>query len=141
VTGLTDVRPTATLVHQFPGAFCGVPTIVGHYLVQSVPGIHGYIVLDIADGAKPREVSRLTIKDKYSPHWTGWDPVARRMVATSGEAGDRTYLLKLDDKTGALTIDADFRGDDGQPGFSFAKRSWPHGWTGEGRPHGAVFSR
>jgi hypothetical protein len=141
VTGMSEAKPTATLVHQFPGAFCGVPTIVGHYLVQSVPGIHGYIVLDIADGTNPREVSRLTINDKYSPHWTGWDPISRRVVVTSGEAGDRTYLLKLDEMTGALTIDNDFRGDDGQLGFSFANRAWPHGWTGEGRPHGAVFSR
>jgi len=141
VTDIAAARPTAKLVYQFPGAFCGVPTIIGHYLIQSVPGIHGYIVLDIADGAKPREVSRLTITDKYSPHWTGWDPISRRVVVTSGEQGDRTYLLKFNELTGALTIDNDFRGEDGQPGFSFAKRAWPHGWTGEGRPHGAVFSR
>jgi hypothetical protein len=141
VTGMESAKPSATLVHQFPGAFCGVPTIISHYLVQSVPGIHGYIVLDIADGAKPREVSWLTINEKYSPHWTGWDPISRRVVVTSAEQGDRTYLLKLDEKTGALTIDEKFRGDDGQAGFSFAKRIWPHGWTGEGRPHGAVFSR
>ncbi len=141
VTGMESAKPNATLVHQFPGAFCGVPTIIGHYLVQSVPGIHGYIVLDIADGARPREVSRLTINEKYSPHWTGWDPISRRVVVTSGEPGDRTYLLNLDEKTGALTIDDEFRGDDGLAGFSFARRTWPHGWTGEGRPHGAVFSR
>ena len=86
-------------------------------------------------------MSRLTINDKYSPHWTGWDPISRRVVVTSGETGDRTYLLKLDETTGALTIDNDFRGDDGRPGFSFANRAWPHGWSGEGSPHGAVFSR
>ena len=63
------------------------------------------------------------------------------MVVTSGQRGDRTYLLKLDEASGALTIDEAFRGDDGQPGFSFASRRWPHGWTGEGQPHGAVFSR
>ena len=51
------------------------------------------------------------------------------------------YLLKLDENSGALTIDEAFRGEDGKPGFSFAKRAWPHGWTGEGQPHGAVFSR
>ena len=141
VTGLESARPTATLVHLFPGAFCGVPTIVSHYLVQSVPGIHGYVVLDIADGTKPVEVSRLTISDSYAPHWTGWDPVSHRLVVTSGQSGDRMYLLKLDEATGAISIDDTFRDLDGKPGFSFATRDWPHGWRGEGKPHGAVFSR
>lgn len=141
VSGIESPSPTAKLVHQFPGSWCGVPTIVGHYLVQSVPDIHGYIVLDIADGSKPVEVSRLTINEEYSPHWTGWDPQSRRLVVTSGRSGDRMYLLKLDETTGALTIDTAFRDADGIPGFSFARRAWPHGWTGEGKPHGAVFSR
>jgi hypothetical protein len=141
VTGLANGPLRSKLVHLFPGDNCGVPTIVGHYLVQSVPAIHGYVVLDIANGDRPKEVSRLTISDTYAPHWTAWDPRSRRMVVTSGQRGDRTYLLKLDEASGALTIDEAFRGDDGQPGFSFASRRWPHGWTGEGQPHGAVFSR
>lgn len=141
VTGMDTPMPTAKLVHKFPGDFCGVPTIVGHYFIQSVPAIHGYVVLDIADGAHPREVSRLTIDAKYDPHWTGWDAKAKRLVVTSGQSGDRMYLLKLDEKTGALTLDETFRDSDGQVGFSFASRAWPTGWTGEGKPHGAVFSR
>jgi hypothetical protein len=110
-------------------------------MVQSVPSIHGYIVLDIADGDRPVEVSRLVIDDKYEPHWTAWDPKSRRLVVTSGRAGNRMYLLKLDEATGKLSIDETFRDADGKPGFSFAKRDWPHGWTGEAKPHGAVFSR
>jgi hypothetical protein len=141
ITGLDGSRPTAKLVHQFPGSWCGVPTIVDNFLIQSVPSIHGLIVLDIADGDRPVEVSRLTISEKFDAHWTAWDTVSRRLVVTSGQAGDRMYLLKLDAATGALSIDEAFRDADGQPGFSFAKRNWPHGWTGEGKPHGAVFSR
>jgi hypothetical protein len=141
VTGLSDGNLQSKLVHVFPGTNCGVPTIVGHYLVQSVPALHGYAVLDIADGERPHEVSRLAIDENYAPHWTAWDAIGRRMVVTSGQSGDRMYLLKLDETNGALTIDEAFRGDDGKPGFSFARRLWPHGWTGEGKPHGAVFSR
>ena len=141
VTGMDGPSPTAELIHQFPGSWCGVPTIVGHYLVQSVPAIHGFIVLDIADGSRPVEVSRLTINETYAAHWTGWDATSQRLVVTSGQSGDRTYLLKLDQATGALSIDNAFRDADGQPGLSFARRAWPHGWTGEGAPHGAVFSR
>ena len=141
VTNLNTATPQATLVHHFPGNWCGVPTIVGHYLIQSVPEIMGYIVIDISDGARPVEVSRLTISDTYLPHWTGWDERTRRLVVTSNAPGDRMYLLKLDERTGALSIDETFRGADGVPGFSFVRRQWPHGWTGEGRAHGAVFSR
>jgi hypothetical protein len=141
VTGMDGTSPTAKLVHQFPGSWCGVPTIIGHYLVQSVPALHGYVVLDIADGSRPVEVSQLIINDKYAPHWTGWDAKSRRLVVTSGQTGDRMYLLKLNEATGALSVDDAFGDADGQAGFSFAKRAWPHGWTGEGAPHGAVFSR
>ena len=142
VTAIETNEPKAQLVHTFPGNWCGVPTIAGHYLVQSVPAVHGFIVLDIADAAKPREVSRLTISDKYHAHWTGWDPKTQRLVVTSsGTPEDRTYLLKLDIATGALTIDEDFRDTDGKPGFSFAEREWPHGFKGVGMPHGAVFTR
>ena len=141
VTGMADDRLDSKLVHVFPGNYCGVPTIVGHYLIQSVEAVKGFIVLDIADGSHPREVSRLTISPTYLPHWTGWDAKTGRIVATATEPGDRTYLLKLDPASGALSIDTAFRGDDGEVGFSFAARTWPHGWTGEAKPHGAVFSR
>lgn len=141
ITALDSPKPMAKLVHKFPGDFCGVPTIVGRYLVQSVPNFHGFAVLDIGDPTNVREVSRLTVSDSFSPHWTGWDSKAKRLVVTSGKKGDRLYLLKLDDKTGALSIDETFRDTDGKVGFSFASRQWPHGWSGEGTPHGAVFSR
>jgi hypothetical protein len=141
VTGMEGSAPKAKLVHQYPGSWCGVPTIVGHYMVQAVPDLHGFIVLDIADGDRPVEVSRLVIGPDFEAHWTAWDPKSRRLVVTPDKPGQRMYLLKLNEDSGALTIDEAFRGPDGKPGFSFAKQAWPHGWTGEGAPHGAVFSR
>ena len=100
------------------------------------------MVLDIADGAHPKEVSRLTIDGKFGSHWTAWDPQIQRLVATPslGE-NNRVFLLKLDADTGALAIDAAFRDADGKAGISFDQRRWPHDWTGTGLPHGAVFSR
>ncbi len=141
VTGIDTPRPVAKLVHQFTGSWCGVPSIVGKYFIQSVPAIHGFVVLDISNGEKVREVSRLIIDDKYNSHWTGWDPVTRRLVITSGNEGDRTYLLKLDEATGQLSIDEAFCDADGQVGFSFDARAWPHGFTGSAMAHGAVFTR
>lgn len=145
ITGIDSDAPTARLVHTFPGNWCGVPVIVGNYLVQSVPAVHGYIVLDLADPAHPVEVSRLSISDDYNPHWTGWDPATERIVITpkpqASDASQRMHLLKINARTGALSIDEDFRDTDGKVGFSFAERTWPHGWKGPGLPHGAVFSR
>jgi len=142
ITQVQTPAPQSQLVHTFPGNWCGVPTIVGHYLVQSVPAIQGLIVLDIANPATPTEVSRLTLSDVYRPHWTAWDAKAQRLIVTSSNSpADRLYLLKLDPATGALSIDDAFRDQDGRTGFSFAERAWPHGWKGAGIPHGAVASR
>ena len=140
VTGLASSHPKARLVHQFPGTFCGVPTIAGHYLVQSVESIGGFVVLDIARGDRPVEVSRLTISPNFGAHWTAYDPATNRIVITSGNSGDRIYLLRLDPGSGALSIDNSFRDTDGKAGIGMARR-WPHGWEGDAKPHGAVFSR
>jgi hypothetical protein len=145
ITGVNTDEPRSQLVYTFPGNWCGVPTIVGHYLVQSAGATHGLIVLDIANPAKPVEVSRLKLSDTYQPHWTGWDATTQRVVVTSsmtpGQPVERLYLMKLDPATGALTLDETFRDTDGKIGFSFADRDWPHGWKGSGLPHGVVFSR
>lgn len=142
ITALDGKKPRAKLVHVFPGNMCGVPTIVGRFLVQSVPAINGLVVLDLSDPAKPVEVSRLTVNDEYRPHWTGYDAKTGRIVVTSSRStADRLYLLKLDAATGAISIDESFRDVDGAPGFGFMGRDWPHGWNGAATPHGAVFSR
>src|ERR1035438_887883 len=73
ISNIDKDEPSAKLVYTFPGSFCGVPTIVGHYLIQSVPLVHGVIALDIANGMKPVEASRLTIDNTFFSHWTGWD--------------------------------------------------------------------
>lgn len=140
---ITDLRtndPKSKLVHVFPGSFCGVPTIVSHYLIQSVPLIHGVVVLDISSPAKPVEVSRLRLDDKFWPHWTGWDDKTQRLVVTGYDV-NRLFMLKLDQMTGALSVDSAFKDADGKPGFNFDDRDWPHGWKGSANPHGVVFTR
>jgi hypothetical protein len=138
ITGFADV-PSSQLVYNFPGNWCGVPTIVGHYLLQSVPGAHALIVLDITNGAKPVEVSHLKFNDSFEPHWTGWDAKTQRVVVTG--RSPRLFLVKMDPATGALSLDEKFHDADAKPGFNFAERQWPHGWKGTGLPHGVVFSR
>jgi hypothetical protein len=139
VTGVNNDEPRSQLVYTFPGNWCGVPTIVGHYLVQSAGATHGLIVLDITNGAKPVEVSRLKLSDSFKPHWTGWDAKTQRLVVTGSES--RLFMVKLDQTTGALAIDDTFHDTEGKAGFNFEEREWPHGWKGSGMPHGVVFSR
>ena len=139
ITAVNTDAPQSQLVHTFPGNWCGVPSIVGHFLIQSVPATHGLIVLDIANAEKPVEVSRVKISDTYEPHWTGWDAKTQRLAVTGSEP--RLYLMKFDQTTGAISMDETFHDSDGKPGFNFADRDWPHHWKGTGKPHGVVFSR
>ncbi len=139
ITGIAGDNPSSKLVYVFPGQWCGVPTIVGHFLVQSVPAIHGLIVINLTKPDQPVEVSRLVLGEDYPAHWTGWGEKTQRLVAT-GQSG-RVYLLKLDQATGKLSFDEAFKGLDGKVGFSLNQREWPHGWTGTVYAHGAVFSR
>ncbi|MGI8772462.1 MAG: hypothetical protein ACR2JE_13630 [Acidobacteriaceae bacterium] len=106
ITGMTEDQPKAQLVYTFPGGGCGVPTVVGHYWIQSDRLTHGLIVLNIADPAKPVEVSRLDLGSDYSPHWTGWDAKTERLVVTpnADSPKHRLYLIKLNQATGELTM-------------------------------------
>lgn len=142
ITGINTNQPQSKLVYTFPGNWCGVPTIVGHYLLEAVPNIHSIVAIDIANGSKPVEASQVEFEPGYGIHWTGWDSKTQRVVVTPGRSGPaRLYLLKFDPATGAMALDETFHDADGKPGFNFADRDWPHGWHGTGRPHGAVFSR
>jgi hypothetical protein len=142
ITGIASDHPTSQLVYTFPGDWCGVPTIVGHFLIETAFFAHAAIVLDIANAAKPVEVSRVKFDDNYYPHWSAWDATTNRIVITSGRSGlSRLYLLEFDPHSGVLKVDESFRDNDGKPGFNFENRQWPQGWKGSGWPHGAVFSR
>ena len=66
----------------------------------------------------------------------------RRVVITGyGTMVHRIVIADFDEKTGRLTIDDRFRDDSAaEPGVNMDSKSWPHGGTAPGTPHGAVFS-
>jgi len=140
VTDIASDHPRSKLVWQFPGSFCGVPSIVSHYLIQSVQILHAIVVLDIKHGAHPIEVARARLDPAMLPHWTGYDASTHRLAVT-GYGEHRLFMLKFNPETGALAIDPVFRDDSGKPGFDFDNRKWPHGWSGSAMAHGVVFSR
>ena len=140
ITGIASDHPRSKLVYQFPGSFCGVPSMVSHYLIQSVRLTHSVVVLDLGKADRPVEVSRVVFDGGIFPHWTGYDAKTHR-VAVTGYGENRLYMLNFDPATGAIAMDKAFHDQDGRPGFDFSDRSWPHGWGGSAQAHGVVFSR
>lgn len=142
VRGIEHDAPVATFVHRFEGDDCGVPILAGHYWLQTVPAMHGVVVLDVADPAHPREVSRVSVGDDESPHWIGIDHTGRRVVLNSGGRGNRLFILDFDPTTGAISVDQRFR-DAGskRAGIALRGAQWPAGFVGNVVSHGAVFSR
>ena len=143
---LAGERPSARLVATFPrkaGTYCAVPVVAGHYYLVTVPAWSAVVSLDIADPSAPREVSRVRFGEDDVPHWISIAPDHRRVVVT-GYKGlqHRVEIVKFDPATGRLAIDDRFREAGATvPGFRMDDKTWPHGGTAKGIPHGAVFSR
>jgi hypothetical protein len=145
LTGLDGPSPAGQLVSSFPrkkDTYCAIPVIAGHYYLVTVPAWHAVVSLDISNPAKPREVSRVVLGEQDVPHWIAIEPNHRRVVITGyGNLVHRVMLANFDEATGHLTIDGRFR-DDGaaDSGMRMDNKSWPHGGSLPGIPHGAVFS-
>ena len=145
LAGLDGPSPAGQLVSSFPrkkDTYCAIPVIAGHYYLVTVPAWHAVVSLDISNPAKPREVSRVELGAEDVPHWIAIEPNHRRVVITGyGDLKHRVMLANFDEITGRLSIDERFR-DDGatRPGVRMDDKSWPHGGSARGIPHGAVFS-
>ncbi|MEP6991033.1 MAG: hypothetical protein ABJA80_08910 [bacterium] len=146
---LSDVAgaaPSGRLVASFPQrkhTSCAIPVIAGHYYLVTVPAWNAVVSLDIADPARPREVSRLVLGKDDVPHWISLEPNHKRVVITGYEGmKNRVVMARFDESTGRLTLDQRFR-DAGATtaGVRMDGKHWPHGGTAAGIPHGAVFSR
>ncbi len=143
--GIDGDNPAGRLVATFPRkerTYCAIPVVAGSYWITTVPSYPGVASLDISDPAHPRESSRLTLDPDDVPHWIALEPNQRRLVITGyGALASRVLLATFDPATGGLALDERFRPPDAtRPGFDLLG-PWPHGASGAGRPHGAVFSR
>ena len=146
IEGLESDAPSGRLVSSFPRTdkgFCAVPVVVGHYYLVTVPAWNAVVSLDISDPSAPREVSRVALGPGDIPHWIALSPNQRRVVVTGyGDLRNRVMMLRFDPLTGALTLDQRFRERGAtEPGFRMDDKTWPHGGSAKGIPHGAVFSR
>ena len=141
VTGLSGTDPALSLVHAEPVKGCGTPVVVGNYWIQANAPAHEVFSLDVSDVAHVRKVSSVMFDDRQRPHWVASD--GSRVVVTNEPAPNaerRMWMLDLDRRTGALTLDSAFRDAASlRPGVAFDRMSWPHGATGNAVPHGTVF--
>jgi hypothetical protein len=144
--GLTGDALSARLVSSFPrkdGTYCAIPAIVGRYYLVTVPAWSAVVSLDISDPTAPKEVSRISLGADDVPHWISVSPDSRRVVVT-GYRGmmHKVVIARFDSATGRLSVDERFREEGAtEPGFRMDNKSWPHGSSAKGIPHGAVFSR
>jgi hypothetical protein len=144
--GLDTDTPSGRLVASFPrteGTNCAIPVVAGNYYLVTVPAYNAVVALDISNPAAPREVSRATFGSGDVPHWIAISPDQRRLVVTGyRDMQHRVMLLRFDPMTGQVGIDERFREEGATaPGFRMDNKTWPHGGSGKGIPHGAVFSR
>ena len=144
--GLHSATPSARMVASFPrkpGTSCAVPVVAGKFYLITVPAWSAVVSLDVSDPAHPREVSRVTLGPDDVPHWIGIEPNHRRVVITGYQAmKTRVLLATFNAQTGALALDERFRAAGStEPGMRLENITWPHGGTGAGIPHGAVFNR
>ena len=144
--GLEGEAPSGRLVASFPrkaATYCAIPIVAGHYYLVTVPAWNAVVSLDISDPAAPREAGRVTLGPDDVPHWIAMSADRRRVVITGyGAMKHRVTIAAFDSTTGALALDERFREEGAaEPGFRMDDKTWPHGNTAKGVPHGAVFSR
>ena len=143
VKDLASEAPSVEKVWDFGGSSCALPIVSGEYWVQAVPSVNGLVALDLSDLENPFEVAHVSLENDDWPHWISLSPDGRRIVVT-GYAGTRhrVLIVDFDPVTGDLEVDASFTANGlDRPGVSFDRVTWPHGESGPGDPHGAVFSR
>lgn len=144
--GIETETPSGRLVSSFPRKekeSCAIPVVRGNHYVVTVPAYAGVVSLDISNPSSPREVSRVSFDSTDVPHWISMSPDGARIVVTGyGSMLHRVELLHFDQVTGALSRDTLFR-DAGAatPGVRMDNKTWSHGGSAAGVPHGAVFSR
>ena len=91
----------------------------------------------VSDPAKPREVSRLSLPERWHmPHWISADR-KRGRIAVTGQYAGWLAMLKFDATTGSLSIDEGF-GDRGRPKGLF---HFPLRYQLLGKQHGRTASQ
>jgi hypothetical protein len=141
VTGLEGSDPRLEMIHQEARRGCAMPVVVGDYWIQAHAADHRVFSLDVSDPRNVRTISSVAFDDRQRPHWLAVSGSRIVVVNEPGPSAERRmWMLQVNQVTGKLALDPDFRdANSDRPGIAFDRRSWPHGATGTAVPHGTVF--
>ncbi len=150
LTGLASDAPRIAHVYDIHGrdpadpytrVGCSVPVVVGNHWIMPVAWSQMLVVLDVADPAAPRELSRLLLPQDFNAHWAAKDPGSNRIVVGAEMEKERgMYMLAYDPASGVLSIDASISARSARPGYiDLDQQAWPHGASGGARAHSALF--
>ena len=149
LTGATGNAPKLTHLLTFAAeesnpkrrGACGVPVVSGRWWLMPVGAANRIVTVDISDPASPKQVAQFSTPSDFRPHWMAKDPHSERIVVGAEFGGEQGMLvLRLDEDTGALQPDQRIRSTDGRLGyFDLTQSHWPHGETGPGWAHAALF--
>ena len=152
LTGVESENPKIRSVYTFAAAepteprdyrgACAVPLLLDEkFWLMPVGREETLITLDVANPNRPHEVSRLDFPEGFAPHWLAQDPRSRRLVLGAHEGGQEgLFILTVDPITGRVTYDDSLRASRGRAGYiDLSSRRWPHGATGAGWAHAALF--
>ncbi|MFL5514858.1 MAG: hypothetical protein ACJ8DJ_01795 [Gemmatimonadales bacterium] len=144
LSGLKGKEPRLERLMSLPppgNRGCSVPLLAGRWWIVPVARAHQYLVYDIADPRRPRQVQALATDTTFRPHWISRERGSDRLVLTSGAVDHRVVLARFDTTTGRMSFDSTFDDPGGaRLGVTFDRPDWPHGRSGSAMPHGAVFS-
>lgn len=145
IDGVESDKPSARLVRalDYVGGYeCALSTVVGDFVIQTVPAIGGLVSFDFSDPADPAEADRIVFGPGLHPHWISSSSDGRRIVVSGYRAlSGRLLIVNFDPDSGRMTLDKRFTDKDSiMPGVSFRRDHWPHGTTRDALPHGVVFS-
>lgn len=150
VTGLASGSPRIEHVYDIQGRHpgvgssrvgCSVPLVIGTHWIMPVAWSQMVVVLDVADPASPREISRLLLPEDFNAHWAAKDPGSNRIVVGAEMGKERgVFLLRYDASSGTLEVDATINADSALPGYiDLNEQAWPHGPSGPAWAHSALF--
>jgi len=150
VTDLASDTPKIAHVYDIQGrdaaksasrVGCSVPVVIGRHWIMPVAGSQMLVVLDVADPAKPKEVSRLLLPEDFNAHWAARDPGSNRIVVGAEMEKERgMYLLTFDAAGGTLAIDTSINPGSTRPGYiDLDHQAWPHGDSGPAWAHSGLF--
>lgn len=149
---LTDVAAAPKIAHVYDiqgrdpadpygRVGCSVPVVIGTHWIMPVAWSQMVVVLDVADPAAPKELSRLLLPTDFNAHWAAKDPRSDRIVVGAEMEKERgMFLLRHDAATGTLSIDTTINPGSKLPGYiNLENQAWPHGESGPARAHSGLF--